>query len=125
LRNNIVIAIIIALLLANAGVLPIPGVATTGVTMAVVVHESSLHPIAPYAMAARPRIEAAGIEYRITDKDAETGDGETPLELKPAIDAAKAAVLPVLVIQSGETVLRVVPFPGDADAIVREVTGAN
>lgn len=126
MRNNIVIAILIALLLANVVVIPIPGIVTTDkTTMAVVVYESSEQPIAPYAMAARDRIEAAGIEYRITDKDVETGDGQTPVELKPAIDAAKAAGLPSLVMQAGETVQRVVPFPQDADAIVREVTGAN
>jgi hypothetical protein len=126
LRNNRIILLIIAMLLANAGVLPIPGVTTNGkTTMAVVVYESSEQPIAPYAMAARDRIEAAGIEYRITDKDVETGDGQTPVELKPAIDAAKAAGLPSLVMQAGEAVQRVVPFPKDADAIVKEVTGAN
>ena len=119
-RNHLILIVLVLLALSQAG-----GITTGKTTMAVVVYESSEQPIAPYAMAARDRIEAAGIEYRITDKDVETGDGQTPAELKPAIDAAKAVGLPSLVIQAGETVQRVVPFPQDADAIVREVTGAN
>lgn len=93
-------------------------------TKAVVVYESSEQPIAPHAMAARPGIEEAGIEYRITDIDAKTGDGEVPRDLKPAIEAARAenAPFPVLVIQAGEVVTRVVPFPLTASEIVKEVT---
>ena len=120
-RNTAIVLLLILLLVGSYQ----PGPSTSKTTLAVVVYESSETPIAPYAMAARERIEAAGIEYRITDKDVETGDGQTPIELKPAIDAAKDKPLPVLVLQSGVTVQRVVPFPQNADAIVKEVTGAN
>ena len=95
----------------------------TKATKAVVVYESSEQPVSPHAMAAREAIESAEIEYRIVDKDVENGLGQTPAELKPAIEAARAADVgfPVLVIQSGETVTKVISLPLTADAVAKAV----
>lgn len=61
------------------------------------------------------------IPANLIEADTVNGGGEVPTQFRPALDAAKAAGLPALVVLSGTAVLRVVPAPGTIDAVVGAV----
>ena len=133
-RNNAIVVVAVLLLFIQAGVIDLSEFAvgswlskTATVTKAVVVYESSLQPILPHTMAARAKVELLDVEYRIVDQHVETGDGYTPKDFAPAIEAAQTSDVPfpVLVLLDGETALSVVPLPPTASDIAKEVADAR
>ncbi|MEY3205030.1 MAG: hypothetical protein RLZZ21_1361 [Planctomycetota bacterium] len=57
----------------------------------------------------------------LMEDDTTDGHGDVPDQYREALDAARKAGMPALVVLSGSTVLSVLRAPTDADAIVRAV----
>lgn len=70
--------------------------------------------------AALQRINASGSGVVATEFEEDTtdGDGQVPDQYKVALEAARKAGLPALVVQSGDTVLRVVKDPTTEAAVL-------
>ena len=89
--------------------------------LVVFVYESSEAPLTSDAIGAANSLTASGIEVRMIDQDVVTGDGRQPAEVKAALEAAKNATLPALVVMGGGAVLTAVPLPATREAIVEAV----
>jgi hypothetical protein len=120
LRNNIVIAIIIALLLANAGVIPIPGVAT-GVDRVTYVFEKDFGGVPASVSYSLRKLNEQGIIATELEVQPENGLGEIPTQDRTAVEAA-GGDLPILIVQSGGAVTAKVKAPTTVAQVV-EATG--
>jgi hypothetical protein len=60
-------------------------------------------------------LRSQGHQARFSDDDAETADGQTPAELEPAIEPARQAGLPALVVTIGKKVVLAKHIPTEKD----------
>lgn len=91
-------------------------------TGAVYVYEKDESPVPVGVTVALNRLNREQrIAATLLEADTTNGTGVVPAQFKPALDAAKAAGLPCLVVVAGSTVLRVVPAPATEAAVMEAV----
>lgn len=82
------------------------------VDKAVYVYEKDDGPVPPKVAGALNKLKAEGkIDTSEFEKDTTTGSGSVPAQFKSAREAAIKSGLPALVVQAGETIVRVVKSP--------------
>ena len=81
---------------------------------AVLVYESEGY-TPPAGVAAA--LSESGLDTRVVDQDVVTGDGKTPADVAPAINAAKKHGLPAVVLLRGGVVVDVFSVPETAEAL--------
>ena len=81
---------------------------------AVLVYESEGYTPPAYVPAV---LSESGLNTRVVDQDVVTGDGNTPADVAPAIDAAKKNGLPAVVLLRGDTVVDVFSVQETAEAL--------
>jgi hypothetical protein len=93
------------------------------VTAAIYVYEKDQTSPPRPVQSAIDRLNAggSGIVGSLFEQDSTTGTGTVPAQYREALTAARAAGLPVLVVMSGQTVLRVVKDPQTAEQIAEAV----
>lgn len=91
-------------------------------TGAVYVYEKDESPVPVGVTVALNRLNRERkIVATLLEADTTNGTGVVPAQFKPALDAAKAAGLPCLVVVAGSAVLRVVPAPATEAAVMEAV----
>lgn len=86
------------------------------------VYEKSKHPIPLEVAAALSKLNTeAGILATSFEQDSVDGDGDTPDQYKIALEAAKKAGLPCLVVQSGSTVYKIKQSPKTAADVTEAI----
>lgn len=86
------------------------------------VYEKSLHPILPEVSAALSKLNTEqGILATVFEQDSKDGDGNIPDQYKIALEAARKAGLPCLVVQSGTTVYKVKQSPKTATDVMEAI----
>lgn len=91
-------------------------------TSVVYVYEKDLHVVPNQVQSAINKLNRERkVTASIFDKDTVDGSGETPEQYKVALEAAKQAGLPCLVIQSGNVVLKVVKDPKTEQSVLEVV----
>jgi hypothetical protein len=68
---------------------------------AVIVYESAEYTVPPFIA---DTLQQSGIDARVVDQHVVTGEGKTPADVAPAIEAAKKNGLPRLVLMRGNKV---------------------
>lgn len=109
LNRNTAIVLLLLLLLAGSYS---PGPATSGIDRVTYVYEKNEGAVprpVSYSLAELNKI--GGIIATELEVDPETGLGGIPTQDKIAVDAAKTAGLPALVVQQGEKVVNVAKSP--------------
>lgn len=97
--------------------LPAPGpvpapVNPSTITSITYVYEKDTGPVPPAVASALDRINREKkIPATLFEEDTVDGTGKTPAQYKPALDAARAASIPSLVVLSGTAVVKVVKAP--------------
>lgn len=100
--------------------IPTPATKATAVTF---VFEKDSHVVPSPVLAALNRLNRErAIIATVFEQDTKDGTGDVPEQYKAALDAAKAAGLPALVVLNGKDVLRVVKDP-KTEAQVLEAVG--
>lgn len=87
---------------------PTPTVKVSAVTF---VYEKDEHNIPSPVLAALNQLNRRGIVATTFDDDVVDGTGEVPAQYKIALEESRKSGLPVLVVQAGETVVKVVKAP--------------
>jgi hypothetical protein len=118
------ILIVAVVLLAGTPALPLPGhawwptwptvpsIVSPVATAAVYVYEKDDGPIPPGVLSGIDRLNRErNLVASLFEDDSTDGTGEVPEQYRPALAAAKAALIPALVVLSGTTAVKVVPKP--------------
>lgn len=119
-------ALLIAGLILLGGVPSLPWtvpvvVAPAKANRAVYVYEKDESPVPTGVTVAMDKLNRAGIVANLYEADTTDGDGDVPTQFAAALEAAKTAGLPALVVLSGTSVLRVVPAPATDAAVLEAV----
>lgn len=97
----------------------LPGPKPTAVTY---VYEKDQHVVPPPVLAALNKLNRdKGIIATVFEQDVKDGTGDVPEQYKLALDAAKKAGLPALVVLNDKGVLRVVKDPKTEDDVLKAV----
>lgn len=88
---------------------------------AVYVYEKDESAVPTGVTVALDKLNRAGIVANLYEADTTDGDGDVPTQFAAALEAAKAAGIPALVVLSGTSVLRVVPAPATDAAVLEAV----
>lgn len=105
-------------------VLPAPARPTVEApaTAAVYVYEKDSHAIPAGVTVGLDRLNRERkVVANLVEADTTNGGGDVPAQFRAALDAARKAGLPALVVLSGSTVVRVVPAPPTEAAVMEAV----
>lgn len=95
---------------------------TRAATAAVYVYEKDVSPVPTGVTVGLNRLNRErNVVATLFEDDTHNGGGEVPEQYRAALDAARKAGTPALVVLAGQTVLAVVTGPTTADEIVRAV----
>ena len=119
-RNHGILLILLLLILSQAGGM----VSTTGVDRVTYVYEKNDGAVPRPISYALRKLNEQKILATELEVDPENGLGQSPTQDQIAVDAAKGAGLPALVVQSGATVTKIVKAP-TAVQQVAEATGVK
>lgn len=97
---------------------PAPTVKVTSVTF---VYEKDDHAIPPPVLAALNQLNRRGIVAATFDDDVVDGTGEVPDQFKVALEESRKQGLPLLVVQAGGDVVRVVKSPTTEQQVLEAV----
>lgn len=95
--------------------------ATTKIDRVTYCYEKDSNSVPRPVSAALQQLNAQGILATEFEEDSVSGDGRTPTQYVVALEAARKAGLPALVIQSGDTVVRVVRNPTTSEQVLEAV----
>lgn len=91
-------------------------------TAAVYVYEKDLHAVPAGVTVGLDRLNRERkVVANLVEADTTNGGGDVPAQFRAALDAARKAGLPALVVLSGSTVVRVVPAPATEAAVMEAV----
>ena len=118
-RNNVIVALLLALLLIQAGVIDVPGLPSKSkVDRVTYVYEKDDTIIPRPVSLALVKLNEQGIVATEFEIDTVNGTGEVPAQYVTAKQAGKDAGLPCLVVQSGDKVVRTAKAPAtEADVM--------
>ena len=108
-RNNIIVLLLLLLLLSQAGV--IPGLPSSEVDRVTYVYEKDDGAVPRPVSYALRKLNEQGVIATELEVEPENGLGQIPTQDQIAVEAAKAAGLPALVVQAGASVVKVVKGP--------------
>lgn len=94
---------------------------TDEVTQVTYVYEKERAPVPNSIRLGLRRVQREGITAGEIDQDARTGDGNVPSQYKIAIDAAKEAGIPALVVQAGDKIVKVIQNPQDFNEVLEAI----
>ena len=97
------------------------GIVSQQATAAVYIHEKSDTAVPSGVLTALDKLNRQGIVATVFDADTTDGSGETPDQYKAALEAAKQAGLPALVVMAGSAVEHVVKAPSSEQAVLEAV----
>ena len=98
---------------------PAPG--PSKVTQVTLVYEQRGNPLNPQVLSALNTLNRQGVLSTTFDQDTTDGTGDTPEQYKAALAAAKQAGLPCLVVQAGQSVVRVISNPTTSEHVLEAV----
>jgi hypothetical protein len=122
--NTLVLALIVGLLLMRGqGCTIAPPVVTEKVTAVTYVYEKDSGGVPSAVGGALDKLNRREPPIMATafEEDTKDATGDTPLQYKAALIAAQAAGLPVLVVQAGDKVLKVVKAPKTDSEVLEAV----
>jgi hypothetical protein len=97
---------------------PAPTVKATSIHL---IYEKDEHNIPSPVLAALNQLNRRGIVATTFDDDVVDGTGEVPAQYKIALEESRKSGLPVLVVQAGDEVVKVVKNPTTEQAVLEAV----
>lgn len=120
-RNNIIVTLLFLLLLVQAGIIKVPQISSVKVDRVTYVYEKDEGAVPPPVSYALRKLNENGIIATELEVDPLNGLNGIPTQDKVAVEAGKREGLPALVVQSGQTVTKVVKKPTTVEEVSKAV----